>query len=370
MAWAENFSADATYKALNTANLPAPTVKDGSDYFNTVLYTGTGATQTVTGVGFQPDWVWAKSRTNAYSHQLYDAVRGAGKVLVSNGTGAESTVTYLNAFTSDGFTLDSDAGINEVNDAHVAWNWLAGGSTSSNTAGSITSTVSANPTAGFSIVAYQSQTATKPITLGHGLGVKPSMIICKNRDASSAWTVYHSALGATKAIFLNQNIAPVTSVDYWNNTEPTSTLFTVNDSSGTHAYGTSNDMIAYCFSEVSGYSKFGSYTANNTTDNAFVYCGFAPAWLMVKSYGTGGTNYDWRIYDNKRNTYNPVDDHLEANSGLQENGDSRINPIDFLSNGFKIRNSYAEVGSSTTYIFAAFAENPFGGSGVSPATAR
>ena len=374
IAFAENFSADTDYKALNTKNLPAPDIADGSDYFNTVLYTGNGSTQSITGVGFQPSWVWTKKRSGSQDHFLYDVVRGSTdgnfNELRSSSTATEgvpsTASTGLTSLDSDGFSIGSDNSVNTNNDTYVAWNWLAGGSGSSNTAGSITSTVSVNASAGFSIVSYQSQTATKPITLGHGLGVKPSMIICKNRDGASSWTVYHSELGATKGIFLNSSIASVTSADYWNNTEPTSTVFTVNDSTGTHAYGTSNDMIAYCFAEVEGYSKFGSYEGNNNDDNAFIWLGFTPSFVMIKN---ADASSNWIIHDTTRDTYNPSSTDLYPNTSGAEPG-YEDNYMDFLSNGIKIRDTSGPSGNSNTYIYAAFSSHPFGGDGVSPATAR
>ena len=367
------------YKALNTSNLPAPDIADGSQYFNTSLWTGTGSPVAVTGVGFQPDLVWVKARSRTADHKLQDSVRGSFRYLQSNLTNAENTNSgndWFRSFDSDGFTVaqyttggTSTSEWAGNGDTYVGWSWLAANGTSSNTAGSITSTVSASPSSGFSIAAYSG--AGSAGTVGHGLGVAPRFLIVKNRSSTTAynWYVWHHDLSSGSGSYylnLNRNVGRLFSNDPFNATAPTATVFSVGGENRVNGV----DYIAYCFAEVEGFSKFGSYTGNNTTNNAFVYCGFAPAWLMVKSYGTGGTNYDWRIYDSQRNTYNPVDDHLEANSGLGEDGDSRINPIDFLSNGFKVRQSYAEVGSSTTYVFAAFAEHPFGGVGVSPATAR
>ena len=307
---------------------------------------------------FSSGLYWIKDREATDEHKLIDSVRGLTNQLSSNSPSAETTYS-------------------DPDNASVAWNWLAGGSGTSNTVGDINSTVSAVPKAGFSIVTYSGTLSSTPATVptvGHGLGVAPSLVISKSRNAtgddSGNWFVWHSGAGTGNWLRLNTNNAAASISTSGGGTmvAPTDTVFSTPYISGSNV--NSNNYIAYCFAEVEGYSKFGSYVGNNTSDNAFVYCGFAPAWLMVKSYGTGGTNYDWRIYDSQRNTYNPVDDHLEANSGLNENGDSRINAIDFLSNGFKIRNSYAEVGSSTTYVFAAFSEHPFGGNGVSPVTAR
>jgi len=365
-----SYTPPSGYESLSTANLPAPDIADGSDYFNTVLYTGnSNSTQAITGVGFQPDFTWIKNRDSATDHLLFDAVRGVTKVLKTVGTGAEETdANAFQSFNSDGFTLGTSTNGNPTKangSAYVAWNWDAGGSGSSNTAGSITSTVSANPSAGFSIVAYTSQ-STAPQTVGHGLGVKPSMIITKNRDTSSiSWGVYHASLGATKTILLDSYGSSITSSDFYNNTEPTSTVFTVNVDNVAHQDGSSDKYIAYCFAEVEGYSKFGSYTGNGSLDGPFVYCGFRPAWVMIKRTDSSG---EWFMVDTSRNSYNPADDDLFANYNFAETASSGK---DLLSNGFKIRESGASMnGSGGSFIFMAFAENPFGGDGVSPATAR
>jgi len=359
------------FNLLSATTVGQVPITNPSKHFQTVLYTGNGSTQSITGVGFQPDFVWIKGRTNTTNHVLVDSVRGATEVLESDSTTDEYTdAQSVKSFDADGFTLGTS---NDVNNSaagfnsYVAWCWKAGGTPVTNNAGSISAQVSANPSAGFSIVSYTGTGSTA--TVGHGLGVPPQMLIVKRRDSAGySWNVYHESTGNTGVMYLDATDAFATDSTRWNNTSPTSTVFSIG--SGAALSGSGGTFIAYCFAEVEGYSKFGSYTGNNTTDNVFVYCGFSPAWILIKSSATGGTGYDWRIYDNKRNTYNPVDNHLEANQSLAEDGDSRINPIDFLSNGFKIRQSYAEVGSNTTYIFAAFAEHPFGGNNVSPATAR
>jgi hypothetical protein len=362
------------FKALNTSNLPAPDIADGSEYFDTLTWTGdsSGATRTFSGLAFQPDLVWAKGRNQAISHQLTDAVRGAGATsLRSDDTrveGADGTASgYLSAFTSDGFTSTSSSTnvyYNTNTYTYVSWNWLAGGSGSSNTDGTATNTVtvSASPTAGFSIVTYSGQSTN--FTWGHGLGVPPSMVIIKGRTNTAGWSVYHSALGATKRLALNTTDAAET-MSYFQNTEPTSTVFSVTTNGGTGANGV--DYVAYCFAEVEGYSKFGSYTGNGSTDGPFVYCGFSVQWLLYKR--TNDTE-DWVILDNARDTYNPADAGLRPNWNYAEFSNSEI-PVDFTSNGFKLRATDRKSnGSGSTYIFMAFAENPFGGSGVSPATAR
>ena len=352
------------FKALNTSNLPAPTVKDGSDYFNTVLYNGTGSAQSITGVGFQPDWSWIKARGAASDHRLYDVIRGATKELYSNLTNAEATdAAQITSFDSDGFSVGSGSGVKDsAAGGYVAWNWRASNTSgSSNTDGSITSTVSANPTAGFSIVSYTGN-GTAGATVGHGLGVAPSMIITKVRSGTGSWPVYHSTQGAGKYGYLDTTGAFASSTGFYGGVEPTSTVYTIGNNARVNSNG--NTYIAYCFAEVEGYSKFGSYTGNSNNDGPFVFCGFKPQWILLKS-ANGGS---WELYDTARDTYNQSEKTLEPNSAAVEGSGY---PIDILSNGFKVRTSNSQINySSYTYIFAAFASSPFGGDGVSPATAR
>jgi hypothetical protein len=373
------------FKALNTANLPAPTVKDGSKYFDTKLYQGNEgdvsapATQTITGLNFAPDFVWIKClNSSTANHSLFDQVRGTGKTLWSQSTSNEQTDYtrgYLSAFTPDGFTVR--AGSTDGRDVnglgstgspptqYVAWNWLAGGTGSSIAAGSIdgtnptiASTVSANPTAGFSIVTWTAVSGGG--TIGHGLGVAPSMIIVKSRSTGN-WNIYHQSLGNTKAIYFTGG-TPVTSSVYWNNTSPTSSLFTVGS-----AFNTAGNLVTYCFAEVEGYSKFGSYVGNGDPSGPFVFCGFKPRWIMIKRTDL---SQNWPIVDTKRDTYNVANKRVFAN--LSSGEDTGIpNYLDILSNGFKCRDGNVSYNASGgTYIFMALAENPFGGDGVSPATAR
>ena len=350
------------------------TINKSGDYFNTKLYTGTatsaGNTQAITGVGFQPDLVWIKNRGGAYQHVLYDAVRGVNKEVRSSQTNAEidsGDNGYLSGFDSDGFT--TNAGTNEGNhvnntgDNFASWNWLANGTGSANTDGSINSTVSANTTAGFSIVSYTGN-ATAGATIGHGLGSAPSMIIAKRRSAVENWAVYHQSMGASKYINLDTTTAEQSSTSRWNGTEPTSSVFSVN----THASvnGNGDTYIAYCFAEKKGYSKFGSYVGNSSTDGTFVYTGFKPAFVMIKR-ATGGTG-DWQMYDNKRVGYNDANYRLKPSSSSAEATDE---PIDILSNGFKLRNTGGSFNASgDDYIYMAFAENPFVTSTGIPCTAR
>jgi hypothetical protein len=348
--------------------MPYTTIDKGSSYFNTVIYSGNGTNPTsITSVGFKPDWLWIKCRSDAASHCLFDAVRGPSKRLISNSSAAESTETQIASFDTDGWTMDADTANNGSGRTYVAWNWLANNTSgSSNTAGTIASTVAANTTSGFSIVSYTGTGANA--TVGHGLGVAPDMIICKSRTQAQNWATYHSSLGNTQAVFLDGTGAASTSASYWNNTSPTSTVFTVGNSGDVNYNG--GTQISYCFSSVKGYSKFGSYTGNGNADGTFVYTGFKPAFLIVKRYNDAG--YDWLMYDNKRQfSFNVVDDFLKPNTNEAETTGNANQSLDFLSNGVKFRGSGASSnGSSASYIYMAFAENPFVTSGGIPVTAR
>ena len=362
------------YVALNTANLPAPTIADGSAHFQTSLYTGTGAAQTITqtGTGFEPGFVWAKERNRASSHVLTDAVRGVASQLSSNLTNTQGTSSQaVTAFNADGFDLGDGTGlaagaINENTYTYAAWQWKANGSGSSNEDGSINTTAtSANTTAGISISTYTGN-ATSGATIGHGLGVAPDVIIVKNRDAADAWQVYHSGVAsdpATDYLVLNTTAASVDNVNRWNDTAPTSSVFSLGNAVEVNT--NTEDYVAYCFAEVEGFSKFGSYTGNGSTNGPFIFTGFKPAWVMTKR--TNSTSA-WTIFDNQREGYNVDNDELVANTTAAE---TTTDYLDLLSNGFKLRSTDADVNaSSSTYIYMAFAENPFGGDGVAPATAR
>ena len=338
------------FLSLCTTNLPASTIVDGDQYFNAVTYTGNGTTNAIT-VGFQPDFTWFKLRSSAENHNLRDSVRGANKYLRSDQTNAEATANDV-SFTSNGLSLTGTSPEINVNaGTYVAWNWIAGGTAVTNTAGSITSTVSANTTSGFSIVTYTGTGSNA--TVGHGLGVAPDMVIVKKRSASENWVVYHTSIGATKYLTLNLTDAETTSATRWNNTAPTSTVFSigtsgnVNDNTGTY--------VAYCFDAISGFSAFGSYTGNGSADGPFVYTGFRPRYVMIKR--TDSTS-DWTIYDTSRSTYNQMNLALYANLSNAEG--TTIIVIDTVSNGIKIRNSNADTNASGgTYIYATFAESPF-----------
>jgi hypothetical protein len=349
------------FLALSTANLPEPSISplygaSPQDHFNTVLYTGNGSTQSITGVGFQPDWVWIKARSFVENHALYDSVRGATKDLRSDVTNAENTnATGLTAFGSDGFSIGSVAYVNQNAATYAAWNWKASNATAvSNTAGTITSQVSANPTAGFSIVTYTGN-VTAGATVGHGLGAIPKMIIVKSRDNATPWVVYHSGnTSAPETEYLRLNETSATA-DFttWNDTAPTSSVFSLGTTTWVNA---TSSMLAYCFADVEGYSKFGSYTGNGSTDGPFVYTGFRPAWVMYKCSSASGDG--WSIWDVDRDPINGMDRELIASSYAAEG--TATDYIDFVSNGFKIRASGGSINlSGGTFIYMAFAENPF-----------
>ena len=344
------------YLALTTGNLPTPTITAPDDYFNTVLYTGNGSTQSITGVGFQPDWVWQKTRSSARSHYLQDVVRGAQKQLISDSTGAETSFTNgITSFDSDGFSVGSSSWANGNNETKVAWNWLAGGTAVSNTDGTITSQVSANTDAGFSIVSYTGNN-TSGSTIGHSLSSAPEMIIVKNRSQGDKWAVYHASnTSAPETEYLVLNSTNATAdAPYWADTAPTSTVFSVGFTGPVNQ--PSENYIAYCFHSVEGYSKIGSYTGNGSTN--FVHCGFRPAWIMIRRTNTAA---GWGIFDNRRNPYNSLNSYINANSsGAEASGTAGSKYVDFLSNGFKCLDGSAGFNASgDSYIFLAFAEAPF-----------
>ena len=333
-----------------------------SDYFNTKLYTGNGSTQSITGVGFQPDWLWIKNRDGTNNHILQDAVRGATKSLESDGTGAETTSsTRVTSFDSDGFSIGS-AGTNNTNtNNYVSWNWKANGSGSANTDGSISSTVSANTTAGFSIVKFTGTASNN--TVGHGLSTAPRVIIAKNLGTTQNWFVFNKGMydtDSTAYINLNTTDGKSQSSTVWQSTAPTSSVFS------TGAAFSAHDYVAYCFSDVKGFSKSGVYSGNNSSDGIFVYTGFRPAWVVVKRYGANGDN--WSILDSTRNTFNVMNKYLDPNS---TNAEGTADIWDFTSNGFKMRNTFSGYNASgATFIYMAFAEHPLVSSNDIPATAR
>jgi hypothetical protein len=353
------YTAPSGYKALCTTNLGDPTIADGSTAMDVALYQGNGGTNTISGLNFSPDFVWIKNRPYIYDHVLFDAVRGTTKILKSNSTAAESTQsTSLTSFNSDGFTLGADgSGEYNFSSAHnyVAWTWDAGTSTVSNTDGSITSSVRANASAGFSVVTYTGTGSAA--TVGHGLGVAPSLLIVKQRNAVRGWSVYHKDIGASYYLELQRTDAkggPYSGL--WNDTAPTSTVFSILNDGGSNASG--GTYVAYCFAPVEGYSAFGSYTGNGSADGPFVYCGFRPRFLLIKRTDTSG--YPWVIVDAARDGYNLTYKWLEPNSSSAEQTTQPVADADFLSNGFKLRgNGNTTNQSSGTYIYFAVAESPF-----------
>lgn len=347
------------FKALHTGNLPAPTIQQPNKHFDIKLRNGTGASTTITGLAFQPDLVWVKARSAATDHKLTDSVRGATKALISDTTGAETTdTTGLTAFTADGYTIGADTNYNNSTGpvTYVDWLWKAGGTAVTNNAGSISSQVSANTSAGFSIVTYTGTGANA--TVGHGLGVAPKMVVVKSRSSVRNWCAWHTAFAGTDFINLNLTSAKGTDATVWNSATPSSTTFplgsnlTVNESAIT--------FVAYCFAEIAGFSKFGSYTGNGSADGPFVYCGFRPKWILIKS-STSGTN-GWQLRDVSRSPYNTGTEILYPNASQAEISGAG-NEFDITANGFKVRNSGGDLNTNGgTYIFAAFAESPFSSS--------
>ena len=345
------------------------TIDDPSAYFQTALWTGNGSARSITLDGnsdMQPDWVWIKRRNSARNHAVLDSVRGGSKQLKSNSSDAEGTDAQLiTSFDSDGFSLGTSSDCNSSSDTFVGWCWKASGSTASNTDGSITSTVSASTTAGFSIVSYTGTGANA--TVGHGLGAAPQVFIIKNRSASGEWPMYHEDLTNAEQVSLfwaDTGAVSGTSALRYNNTAPTSSVFSLGSSSLYN--GSGNNMIAYCFAEKQGYSKMGSYIGNGNADGTFIYTGFKPAFLLIKNKTSSSTN--WHIYDNKRLGYNVDNDMQRANLN---NADQTDDDLDILSNGFKLRRVTSALSTNgDTYIYMAFAENPFVTSTGIPTTAR
>jgi len=354
------------FVALNTYNLPASTIQNGASYMAATTYTGTGASLTVANTvgsaSFQPDLVWIKSRSAATNNKLTDSVRGVTKGLVSNTTAAETTDTNgLTAFSSTGFTVGTDTNYNNSAATYVAWNWKAGGTAVSNTSGTITSSVSANTTSGCSVVKYISN-GTNGATVGHGLGVAPSLVIvkCTYTGTTQAWAVYHASLGATQYLTLQSLDAATTSSAYWNNTAPSSSVFTIGTSNDVNINSSVYTYAAYCFTPIKGFSAFGSYVANGSSDGPFVYTGFRPRFVMLKNITTPGYGA-WVIFDTTRNPSNVQGlQWLFSDSSSAESTANSAGYFDILSNGFKCRGSGGNINYSVdSYIYACFAENPF-----------
>jgi hypothetical protein len=354
------YTAPSGFKALCTQNLPAPLVTKPNTVMDVALYTGTGAAQSITGLAFNPDFVWLKRRSSAQAHYLYDVIRGTSSVLYSDGTDAEQSIsTGLTSFNSDGFSLGSLSGVNASSSTYVGWAWDAGTSTVTNNSGSISSQVRANATAGFSVVTYTGTGTTA--TVGHGLGVAPELIICKRRNSAVDWVVYHKSTGRNGYLLLNTTAAFASLAGYWGASDPSSTVISY-DAGG---YGGNNasggTYVAYCFSPVVGYSSFGTWLGSGTTDNgAFVYTGFRPRFILLKN--TDNVE-QWYIYDSSRSPYNvsyPNLTFLNPNTSASEGSYLNYATIDFVSNGFKIRgNTGSEISFvGRNYIYAAFAEAP------------
>ena len=344
------------------------TIDKHTAHFNTITYTGNAAsTRAITGVGFQPDILWIKNRDDSSRyHVLADAVRGtngsgAMKLIYPNDTQAENTTDTANIKTldSDGFTVGSDNNVNKNSAGQVAWNWKAGGAGSSNSDGSVSATVSANTTAGISIVKL-AKPNTNVVTVGHGLSTAPKFIIGKDLDTADNWTCYHHSMGNGYGIYLNGTNAEASASSFWNSTSPTNQVFTL----GSDNTWNSPSLVFYCFAEVPGFSKIGEFRGNETSDNAFVYTGFKPSFVLIKNFH--GIN-NWMLFDNKRDGYNPDNDALHSNTADSEQTDDEI---DIVSNGFKIRNSNQETGhNGHRYLFIAFGQSLTGSNNV-PATAR
>lgn len=346
------------FKALNIANSPDPTIEDPSAYFQTTLYTGNG---TAIGSGglevnqsenstFQPNFVWIKNRSAADNHMLYDSVRGATKDLHSNAAAAEVTDTEgLSTFDTDGFTVGSNVEVNTNTENYVAWQWNAP-TTSTNTDGSVNTSLSVDQTSGLSIGTFDGTGAN--LTAGHGLGVAPDFIMATVRPNAANWNVYHSAIGNTGALRLNLTNAVSTSAQYWNNTSPTSTVITFGTNGSSNSSG--NSTIFYAFTEVEGFSAFGSYEGNANVNGPMINVGFEPAWVMIKNADATGS---WLLFDTARDTYNAV--HKLLRGQLADAEDTSTTFLDIVSNGFKIRSTSNGTNNAVTYVYAAFAETPY-----------
>ena len=350
------------FLALCSANLPIASEIDpaqtdddyvGGKFFNTVIYTGTGSSNAITGLGFKPDLVWIKRRNGTADHKLIDSNRGVTKSIESNTNDAQATETNgLTAFGSDGFTVGSDAAYNNSSDTYVAWAWrCAGGTTATNSEGNHDCTLQANAKAGFSIMTLANYTSASGVTLGHGLDTAPSFYMHKPLGNTKPWHVYHSGIGATKAMIWNTTASAATAIGYWANTAPTADVLSL----GNTFAGTGNGIV-YAWSEIEGYSKFSSYVGNGDANGPFVYTGFRPRFLIIKAADSAQT---WFMYDTERSTFNPVNRYLYGQRDLSEDTAGSIN-IDFLASGFKIRNSRSDTNTSgDTYLSMCWGDVPF-----------
>ena len=344
------------------------TIDDPSAYFQTLLYTGNGSARSLTNDGnsnLQPDWVWTKKRNAAQNHCVTDSSRGVGNILFPDVADQESATQLLTSFDSDGFSINTNALVNQNTHTYVAWQWKAnGGTTASNSDGSLTSTVQASTTSGFSIVTYTGN-ASQGATIGHGLGAVPNVVLVKGRSVGDSWTMLHSGIASdfqTDMIKLDETGAAQDNSVFWNDTAPTSSVFSVDGAGGESKVNESGKTyVAYCFTPIQGYSKFGSYTGNGGSQ--FVYTGFAPAFLIEKRSSNSGT---WTMYDNKRSPFNERSEVLHPESNAAE--ETYASAPDFLSNGFAPRGAVNDNGE--TVIYLAFAEHPFVSSEGVPTTAR
>ena len=340
------------------------TINKSGQYFNTVLYAGTGGNRVIDGVGFQPDWIWIKQRDNgAYSHMTFDAVRGVGKALVPDTDAAESNQSNgVSAFSSDGYSLGDFSAGNYSSRNYAAWHWRAGGGAgSSNTDGSInTTSTSVSTTGGFSISKYTGTGSNA--TVGHGLGVAPKMILFKRLDNNDDWTIYHNeGFGATKKIDLNNTGAASAVANVFNNTDPTASVMSVGTNGRTNASG--GTYLALAFAEIRGYSRFGTYTGNGNNDGPMVYTGFAPAFVIQRDIDN---QRDWTLVDSKRDPFNPRNDRFTTNESSAE---VENNAIDLLSHGFKVRQDQTNSNAAgQKYLYMAFGQSLIGTNGcVAPA---
>lgn len=353
------------------------TIDDPTEYFNVKLYAGANNdnvayTFDANAGDFQPDWLWIKNRTTTQHHAVFDSNRGPTKRLLtslSSSNGETTENTNLDSFDSNGFTLDEELIVNKDSNNYVAWAWKAnGGTTSSDSNGGITSTVQANTTAGFSIVTWQG--TGNAATIGHGLGVAPKVVWVKNRDKSSQFAVYHKDIGATHYLAVSDNDARADYDGYWNDTHPTTTVFSTG-SDGDVCGGNGENVVAYCFAEIAGYSRFGSYLGNANNSGPYIYTGFKPEMIIIKI--ADGHSESWHMWDIKRSADgNPNQEPLSPNTTASEiGGNSTPYDIDFCANGFKIREDHDITnGDGDRYIYMAWARNPFVTSTGVPVTAE
>tara|TARA_B100000686_G_scaffold351488_1_gene450430 strand:+ start:3391 stop:4428 length:1038 start_codon:yes stop_codon:yes gene_type:complete len=329
-------------------------------HFNTSLYSGTGSSNAITGVGFQPDWVWFDNRSTGLAKEMYDSARGVEKKITSSNSDAESTEVGLTAFGADGFTCGARNQTNKDGDGITAWSWKAGGAGSANSDGATSSTVSANATAGFSIVKWTGTGSTT--TIGHGLGAAPGMIFIKGYSSADSWGVYHKSPGATKYLLLAANSAAGTASTLFNDTEPTSSVFTVGTTSTTNGNGVS--YIAYCFADVKGFSRIGSYTGNGAADGTFTYTGFKPSWVLLKIYSSTDS---WFIFDTATSIVggNNPNSYYQRPNETSAQGTSSSLSMDLYSNGFKCRNTDTALNSSgATYAYYAIGQTLVGSNNI------